>query len=76
MSEEYEFIKEFDCKGKWWLPGNKKEKLFGVLKFNIINGGKLELEINLKRNHRINTQLYFQKTLILGSTDKGEYYSF
>lgn len=61
---------EFECKGKWWLPGNKKEKFFGVLKFNIVNGGKLE--INLKHNHRINTQLYFQKTLILGSTDKGD----
>jgi len=43
MPEENEFIKEFECIGKWWFYGHNEEQYCGTLQFNIKNGGELIL---------------------------------
>jgi hypothetical protein len=70
MSEEFEFIKEFDCIGKWWLPEKDEEQLCGALKFDSVSGGKLE--VVLQPGEHIDLSRFKDPVTLLGHTDIGD----
>jgi len=70
MSEEYEFIKGFDCIGKWWIPEKDEEQLYGALKFDSTSGG--ELELVLQPGEHIDLSRFKDPVTLLGHTDIGD----
>lgn len=71
MSKEFEFIKEFDCKGEWWFPKNKGKKVCGILRFNVESGGKLEV-VGKRITIWNASSLWLKPVTLFGSTDKGD----
>jgi hypothetical protein len=70
MSEEYEFIRELECIGKWWLPEKDEEQLCGALKFNSTSGGKLELV--LQPDNHIDINPVQDSVTLFGHTNIGD----
>lgn len=70
MLNDEEFLREFECSGKWWLPKDKRRKFSGTLKFDIEHGGTLEL-VGIV-GHIWNFQLINTKLTIFGTTNEGK----
>jgi hypothetical protein len=72
MVEEKEFSKEFECRGKWWLPDNPELKISGVLKFSPTNGGTLKLDGMLDPESEVYLTRMRDFPIILGLTTDNE----
>ena len=63
-------IKEFEYKGKWWLPDKPEEQISGTLKYSPVNGAILDLIESFKKNRDRN--LLLQPDIILGNSSDDE----
>ena len=63
-------IKEFEYKGKWWLPDKPEEQISGTLKYSPVNGAILDLIESFKKNRDINQLL--QPDIISGNSSDGK----
>ena len=71
MKNPPSFFDEFTLKGKWWLPGAKKQSVYGVLKYLPDESISLELDGDLEPSSFPFDEV-FSPEIILGETNQEE----